>query len=48
MNRLLGRHGLRRRDVDHWIVHSGGKKVIDAIEYNLGLSDYDLRHTLAC
>lgn len=47
INRLLGRHSLKRRDIDHWIVHSGGKKVIDAIEYNLGLTDYDLRHTLS-
>lgn len=47
INRLLGRHNLKRRDIDHWIVHSGGKKVIDAIEYNLGLTDYDVRHTLS-
>ena len=47
INRLLGRHNLKRRDIDHWIVHSGGKKVIDAIEYNLGLTDYDMRHTLS-
>jgi polyketide synthase Type III len=46
VHRLLGRHGLRVRDIDHWVIHSGGKKVIDAIEYNLGLSDYDVRHTL--
>jgi polyketide synthase Type III len=47
LNRLLGRHGLKRKDIDHWIVHSGGKKVIDAIEYNIGLSDHDVRHTLS-
>jgi len=47
VNRLLGRHGLKRRQIDHWIVHSGGKKVINAIEYNLGLTDYDVRHTLS-
>lgn len=46
VKRLLGRHGLKTRDIDHWIVHSGGKKVIDAIEYNLGLTDHDMRHTL--
>lgn len=46
VNRLLGRHGLKRRDIDHWVVHSGGAKVIDAVEYNLGLTDHDLRHTL--
>ncbi|MBC2694305.1 MAG: type III polyketide synthase [Desulfobacteraceae bacterium] len=47
INRLLGRHNLKRRDIHHWIVHSGGKKVIDAIEYNLGLTDYNMRHTLS-
>ncbi len=46
VNRLLGRHGLKRKDIDHWLVHSGGTKVIDAVEYNLGLTDYDMRHTL--
>jgi alkylresorcinol/alkylpyrone synthase/polyketide synthase Type III len=47
VSRLLGRHGLNRRKIDHWLVHSGGKKVIDAIEYNIGLTDYDMRHTLS-
>ncbi|MFC2171215.1 3,5-dihydroxyphenylacetyl-CoA synthase DpgA [Acidobacteriota bacterium] len=45
VNRLLGRYRLKRRHVDHWIVHGGGKKVIDAIEYNLGITDHDMRHT---
>jgi len=47
VDRLLGRNNLKRRNIDHWIVHSGGKKVIDAIEFNLGLTDYDVRHTLS-
>ena len=47
VGRLLGRYGLNRRQIDHWLVHSGGKKVIDAIEYNIGLTDYDMRHTLS-
>ena len=46
VNRLLGRHGLKRNDIDHWIIHSGGAKVIDAVEYNIGLTDHDVRHTL--
>jgi len=45
VDRLLTRFGLRRRDVDHWIVHSGGKKVVDAVKYNLGLTEHDVRHT---
>jgi 3,5-dihydroxyphenylacetyl-CoA synthase len=42
---LLLDTGLRRSDIAHWLVHSGGKKVIDAIKVNLGLSAHDLRHT---
>jgi 3,5-dihydroxyphenylacetyl-CoA synthase len=45
INALLGRAGLKRRDVDHWLVHSGGKKVIDSVKYNLKLTDWDVRHT---
>jgi len=44
--RLLGKEGLRKSDISHWIVHSGGKKVIDSIKVNLGLTVHDLRHTI--
>ncbi|WP_107048395.1 3,5-dihydroxyphenylacetyl-CoA synthase DpgA [Streptomyces sp. NRRL S-87] len=42
---LLRGTGLRRSDISQWIVHSGGKKVIDAVKINLGLAAHDLRHT---
>ncbi len=45
LERLLEGTGLRRSDIAHWTVHSGGKKVIDAVRANLGLSRHDLRHT---
>jgi len=45
VRRLLKSHGLKRRDIDHWVVHSGGKKVIDAIKYNVGITEHDVRHT---
>lgn len=45
LNRLLAAHGLHRRDIGHWLVHSGGKKVVDAIKYNVGITDHDVRHT---
>lgn len=45
LDRLLDGTGLRRSDIKHWLVHSGGKKVIDAVRVNLGLSRYDVRHT---
>src|SRR5262249_33503973 len=45
VDRLLSRAGLRRSSIRHWLVHSGGKKVIDAVRVNLGLTRYDVRHT---
>ena len=45
IDRLLARNGLRRSDISHWLVHSGGKKVIDAVRVNLGLTRHDVRHT---
>jgi 3,5-dihydroxyphenylacetyl-CoA synthase len=45
VDRLLAGTGLRRSDIGHWLVHSGGKKVIDAVVVNLGLSRHDVRHT---
>jgi 3,5-dihydroxyphenylacetyl-CoA synthase len=44
---LLAGTNLHRSHVAHWIVHSGGKKVIDAVRVNLGLTRDDLRHTSA-
>ncbi|MET8543933.1 3,5-dihydroxyphenylacetyl-CoA synthase DpgA [Kitasatospora sp. NPDC004799] len=46
IDRLLDGTSLRRDDVAHWLVHSGGKKVIDAVAVNLGLTRHDLRHTI--
>jgi alkylresorcinol/alkylpyrone synthase/polyketide synthase Type III len=45
IDNLLEGTGVRRSEVAHWIVHSGGKKVIDSVKINLGLTTHDLRHT---
>jgi alkylresorcinol/alkylpyrone synthase/polyketide synthase Type III len=45
VGRLLDKFGLKRRHISHWVVHSGGKKVVDAIKYNIGITEYDVRHT---
>jgi 3,5-dihydroxyphenylacetyl-CoA synthase len=45
IGRLLSGAGLRQSDISHWLVHSGGKKVIDAVRVNLGLTRHDVRHT---
>lgn len=42
---LLKDTSLRRSDIKHWIIHSGGKKVIDSVRVNLGLTKTDVRHT---
>ena len=43
---LLSKFGLKRRHISHWIVHSGGMKVIDAIKYTVGVTAHDMRHTV--
>lgn len=45
VGRLLARNRLRRSEIAHWIVHSGGRKVVDSVRVNLGLTAHDLRHT---
>lgn len=47
IDQLLLGTGVRRSEIAHWVIHSGGKKVIDALRVNLGLSVHDLRHTSA-
>jgi len=44
VDRLLA-DTVRRSEIDHWVVHSGGKKVIDSVMVNLRLSRHDVRHT---
>ncbi|MEU2425704.1 3,5-dihydroxyphenylacetyl-CoA synthase DpgA [Streptomyces sp. NPDC007851] len=45
VRRLLDGTPLGPSDIEHWVVHSGGKKVIDSVMVNLGLTRYDVRHT---
>jgi len=40
---LLERNGLSRSDIRFWVMHPGGKKVVDNIERELGLSAADLQ-----
>ncbi len=47
IDQLLSRFALKTRDIHHWVIHSGGKKVIDAIKYALNISEYDVRHTVS-
>jgi alkylresorcinol/alkylpyrone synthase len=39
LDAFLGKHSLSLADIDHWLVHPGGPKVIQALEDGLGLHD---------
>lgn len=43
LERLLQRHRLSRSDVDFWVVHPGGRKVIDNVQKHFGMTDAQLR-----
>lgn len=44
---LLQYYQLDIKDIDHWVVHGGGRNVISAVRINLGISSHDMRHTLS-
>jgi len=45
VTRLLARNGLSFGDVRHWVLHTGGGAVIDAVMAGLDLTEWDVRHT---
>ena len=45
INSLLQEEGISREDVRHWIIHSGGRKVIDSIRKEAGLTEEQLKHS---
>ncbi|WP_280443917.1 3,5-dihydroxyphenylacetyl-CoA synthase DpgA [Nocardia brasiliensis] len=45
LKNLLAETGLCRNDIAHWIVHAGGKKVIDSVRVNLRLTKSELRNS---
>jgi len=42
---FLGRYKLRRADIGNWVIHTGGPKVLNAIQDTLGLQDSDLEQS---
>ncbi|MBI4467221.1 MAG: type III polyketide synthase [Acidobacteria bacterium] len=49
LDELLPPRGLKRSDIRFWVMHPGGRKVIDRLQESLGLSDADValsRHIL--
>jgi predicted naringenin-chalcone synthase len=43
LERLLHRHGLVAGDIRFWVIHPGGRKVIDSVQKHLAMSDTQLR-----
>jgi alkylresorcinol/alkylpyrone synthase len=48
VDEFLGEHGLKRRDVKSWIMHTGGPKVLEATEIALGVTSKDLEASWDC
>jgi alkylresorcinol/alkylpyrone synthase len=42
VDRFLSAHALSRSDIDHWVLHTGGPKVLTAFETALGLEKQEL------
>jgi len=40
---LLQRHKLSQSDIRYWVVHPGGRKVIDNVQQHFGMTDAQLR-----
>jgi alkylresorcinol/alkylpyrone synthase len=45
---FLGEHGLARKDIHSWIMHTGGPKVLEATSAALGLPDTALEASWSC
>ena len=43
LQQLLQRHGLSRSRISFWVVHPGGRKVIDNLQKHFGMTDVQLR-----
>jgi polyketide synthase Type III len=47
LQQLLHRHGLSRSHIGFWVVHPGGRKVIDNVQKHFGMTDAQLRFSRA-
>jgi alkylresorcinol/alkylpyrone synthase len=45
---LLDEHGLERKDIGAWIMHTGGPRVMEAMQESLGLDASDLATSWEC
>lgn len=45
IEKLLQEGKVDKEEIKHWIIHSGGRKVIDSIKEEVGLTEDQLRHS---
>lgn len=45
VNALLAREKLCADCIDHWVVHAGGRRVLDSIDASMGFTGAELRHS---
>ncbi len=42
---VLREMGIKRGDIDHWVVHPGGKKILDDFCATMGMDNAQLQHS---
>lgn len=47
VSKALHKAGLQKEDIDHWCMHPGGKKILEAISQSLQLNNDALQHSYA-
>lgn len=45
IEKMFTSYNLSKERITHWILHSGGRKVIDSVQREMGLTDGQLRHS---
>ena len=45
VTRALNKSGLNKSDITNWCVHPGGKRILQAVEHSLGISNTDLENS---
>lgn len=43
--RILERRQMTKEQISHWVLHTGGGKVVDGAKESIGLDEYQVRHT---
>jgi predicted naringenin-chalcone synthase len=45
VSNALAQNNLEQKDITHWCIHPGGKKILEAIEKSLSITKTDLEHS---